>query len=159
MTRRKHIRNERGYFGVGVYHPKAEVNIGTLWRSAYIFGAAFIFTIGRRYKNQASDTLKSYRHVPMFHYESFKEFKSHLPHQARLVCVELAERAISLVNMVHPQQAIYLLGAEDDGIPSKLMSGSQVVQIPSVRERCLNVAVAGSIIMYDRHLKSAVHKT
>lgn len=37
---------KRGYFGIGVYHSKNADNIGTLWRSAAIFGADFIFTNG-----------------------------------------------------------------------------------------------------------------
>ena len=35
-----------GYFGIGVYRLKTEANHGTLWRSAFQFGADFIFTIG-----------------------------------------------------------------------------------------------------------------
>lgn len=42
-------------FGIGVYHPKHEINIGTLIRSAYIFGANYVFTVGRRYKRQSSE--------------------------------------------------------------------------------------------------------
>jgi hypothetical protein len=34
----------RGYFGIGIYHGKTEENIGTLWRSAYAYGADFVFT-------------------------------------------------------------------------------------------------------------------
>lgn len=143
----------RGFFGIGVYHPKTQVNIGTLWRSAYIFDADFIFTIGKRYGKQASDTLKAYRHVPLFHYESFKEFKAHLPYQSQLVCVELTNKAKPLEKFSHPQQAVYLLGAEDDGLPDKFMTDNQVVQIASAKNHCLNVAVAGSIIMHDRFSK------
>lgn len=57
---------KRGYFGIGVYHPKNVINIGTLWRSANCFGADFLFTIGHRYKHQGSDTLKTYRHIPLY---------------------------------------------------------------------------------------------
>ena len=65
----------RGYFGIGVYHAKKDVNIGTLWRSAYIFGASFIFTIGRRFPKQASDTVKAFRHIPLFEYQTIEELK------------------------------------------------------------------------------------
>lgn len=51
--------NKRGYFGIGIYNPKTETNMGTLWRSAYNFGADFIFTIGMRYKKMGSDTAKA----------------------------------------------------------------------------------------------------
>lgn len=35
-----------GYFAVGAYHPKTEVNIGTLWRSTSTYGGAMIATAG-----------------------------------------------------------------------------------------------------------------
>lgn len=44
--------NKHEYFGIGIYHVKNEENIGTLWRSANISGADFIFTIDRRYNGQ-----------------------------------------------------------------------------------------------------------
>ena len=48
---------KRGFFGVGIENTKTHQNIGTLWRSASIMGASFMFTIGKRYKKQASDTM------------------------------------------------------------------------------------------------------
>ena len=36
----------RGFYAIGVYKPKKEVNIGTLWRTANILGASLIFTAG-----------------------------------------------------------------------------------------------------------------
>lgn len=65
----------RGYYGIGVYHPKTSANIGTLWREAYLYGADFIFTIGRRYKKQSSDTTKTIRHLPLWEFKTFEEFK------------------------------------------------------------------------------------
>jgi tRNA(Leu) C34 or U34 (ribose-2'-O)-methylase TrmL len=44
------------YFEIGIYHPKTRNNVGTLWRSAYQLGASGLFTIGRRYERQSSDT-------------------------------------------------------------------------------------------------------
>lgn len=32
---------KRGYYGIGIYHPKTTENVGTLWRSAHNFGADF----------------------------------------------------------------------------------------------------------------------
>ena len=143
----------RGYYGIGIYHVKTGFNIGTLWRSAYIYGADFIFTIGKRYKKQASDTLCTYRHVPLWHFTNFRDFKDHIPYSAQIICVEIADGTESLATFKHPEQAIYLLGAEDDGLPEDILKGRKKVCIPSVRSYCLNVAVAGSIIMYDRFVK------
>ncbi len=138
----------RGYFGVGIYHTKTEINVGTLWRSAYQLGAAFVFTIGRRYKEQASDTYKTTRHVPLYHYSDFEHFQASRPHGAQLVGVELDAKAQSIPGFAHPQRAIYLLGAEDHGLPPQIVSKCQ--HLVTLQGGSFNVAVAGSIVMYDR---------
>ena len=138
----------RGYFGVGIYHTKTEVNVGTLYRSAYQLGAAFVFTIGRRYKPKASDTYKTTRHIPLYHYKDFNQFQENRPVGAELVGIEMAERAQHIPGFVHPQRAIYLLGAEDHGLPPEISSKCQ--HLVMLNGGSFNVAVAGSIVMYDR---------
>jgi len=143
---------KRGYFGIGIYHPKTEANIGTLWRSAHNFGADFIFTIGKRYKKQASDTTKAERHVPLYEYTSFEDFKEHLPKGCGIVFVEQTEGARNIKDIEHPETACYILGAEDQGVPEELMVGHRKVFIDT--PLCLNVSVAGSIVLYDRQIKT-----
>lgn len=143
----------RGYFGIGVYHPKTEENIGTLWRHARLYGANFIFTIGRRYKKQATDTSKTFRSIPLYNYVDYEDFRKHIPYDCQVICVELAENSISLPEMAHPERAIYLLGAEDHGIPPEILKGKQIIQIPSLEPQSMNVSVAGTLIMYDRYTK------
>ncbi len=66
--------------------------------------------------------------------------------------VEIAECAKPLPDFHHPERCIYLLGAEDNGLSAEaLRRCHHVVQIPS--QRCLNVASAGSIVLYDRIAK------
>lgn len=142
----------RGYFGIGVYNIKTEMNLGTLWRSAQNFGASFIFTIGRRYKRQASDTTRAQRHVPLYEYLTLEDFYEHMPKDCMLVCIEQTDDAKKLRDFPHPERAVYLLGAEDYGLPEKIMKGHSIVYIDT--PYCLNVAVAGSIIMYDRSVKN-----
>jgi len=138
-----------GYFEIGIYHPKTEENIGTLWRSAYQLGASGIFTIGRRYKAQASDTCKATRHIPLRHYETLDDFQTHRPIDCLLVGVEFG--GVTLSAFVHPKQCVYLLGAEDHGLSPDALSICQcVVSIESVNLMSYNVAVAGSIVMYHR---------
>lgn len=144
----------RGYFGIGVYHPKTQENIGTLWRHAKLYGADFIFTIGHRYKKQASDTSNTSLHIPLYNYVDYQDFKDHLPYNCPVVCVELAENAQSLPEVNHPERAVYLLGAEDHGIPSEILKGKQIIQIPSVEPQSMNVSVSGTLIMYDRFIKA-----
>ncbi len=142
----------RGYFGVGVYHAKHEVNIGTLWRSAYQMGAAFVFTIGKRYERQAADTTKAWRHLPMMHYQDYDDFLAHLPLACPVVGIEMGGRSLS--GFTHFERCAYLLGAEDHGLPADVLSRCHyIVSLDAVRTPSYNVAVAGSIVMYDRMSK------
>lgn len=72
----------------------------------------------------------------------------HKPEECEIVCVEQDEKAEQLTNFVHPKSAVYILGAEDSGIPREYLKGNRKVQFNTPQS--LNVAVAGSIIMYDR---------
>jgi tRNA(Leu) C34 or U34 (ribose-2'-O)-methylase TrmL len=127
----------RGYFGIV---------------AANIFGAAFIGTIGRRYKKQSSDTMKTPLHVPLFHFDDTEDFYSHLPTGCRLVAIERNNAARPLASFVHPHQAVYLLGPEDGSLPQRMIEKAMATLIiPG--QFCLNVAVAGSIVLYDRLAK------
>lgn len=107
-----------------------------------------MFTIGRRYKNQSSDTYKTARHVPLYHFLDFDDFQTHRPLDCQLVGVELSDRAKSIPGFVHPQRSVYLLGAEDHGLPADVQANCQ--HIVTLQGGSFNVAVAGSIVMYDR---------
>ena len=148
---------ERGYFGIGIYHGKTETNIGTLWRSAAILGADFIFTIGRRYKQQSSDTMKAHRHIPLYHYQDYDDFFRHLPMGCPVVAVEIAEDSVALEDYVHPERCAYLLGAEDHGLPEAVLNRCRET-VRLLGDYCMNVATAGSIVMYDRLVKFRMTK-
>lgn len=146
---------QRGFFGIGIVGSKTPINVGTLWRSAGILGAAFIFTAGRRYPHQASDTIKAWRHTPFFEFDTADELFLAIPKGCVPIAVEMSERAKSLPKLTHPERAIYILGAEDTGIPQRVVDRcAYTVSIPG--DHSLNVAVAGSIIAYDRIAKLGV---
>jgi tRNA G18 (ribose-2'-O)-methylase SpoU len=147
------VGDMRGYFGVGIYQPKHEVNIGTLFRSAHAFSADFLCTIGRRYREQASDTTKVLRNMPVYNYLTIDDLYEHLPIGCEVVCVELTDDATPLTEFRHPHRCLYLLGAEDNGLPPKLTTKHKTVIIPHAT-MCLNVATAGTIVMYDRLVKA-----
>lgn len=153
---KRSARTGSGYYGIAVYQPKSESNIGTLWRSAFLQDAAFLVTIGQRYKRQASDTPGTPNHVPLIHYSDIDDLIEHLPESCPLVAVELDNRAKMLPDFKHPQRACYLLGAEDRGIPPSVLAiCHDIIQIPTVRDWSMNLGVAGSIVMYDRLSKQA----
>lgn len=143
----------RGFYGIGIVGSKTAINVGTLWRSADALGASFIFTAGRRFPHQPGDTTKAWRHVPMFEYTDGHDLLDHLPHSCVPVAVEITSDARELAFYTHPERACYILGAEDTGIPpSVLQRCRDVVVIPAAH--CLNVAVAGSVVLYDRAAKA-----
>lgn len=137
------------YFEIGIYQSKTVDNLGTLWRTAYQLGAAGVFTIGRRYKNQPSDPFKVPRHLPLRNFENFDQFLGARPSGALLVGVEQGGTPLSQFD--HPPQAVYLLGAEDFGLPASVLDKcNTVVSLEAMIKSSYNVAVAGSIVMYDR---------
>lgn len=147
--KQNNMTDKRGYFGIGIFNGKDKQNIGTLWRSAQIFGAAFIFTIGNRYKKQATDTCKTWRHIPLLNFGNLEAFYQSMPYDCQLVGIELHESSEPIQTFIHPERCIYLLGAEDSGLSNEAISKChKIVQLPG--EFSLNVSTAGSIVMYDR---------
>ena len=145
------------YFGVGMYMPKTSENIGTLWRSAKNFGASFMFTVGTRsFLKNAADTEQSWKDIPFYVYPTWEDVS--IPTDCFLVGIEQCELSVELVTFEHPKRACYILGAEDGGLPKKIWSycTGGIIQIPT--PNCINVAVAGSIVLYDRVSKQAANK-
>lgn len=149
--------SRRGYKGIGMYEPKTMDNLSMLMRSATCFNADFIFTIGNRYKDKAPDTTRAFRHIPLYFYEDIPDFLAHLPENSSLVSVEITPDARPLESLIHPERAVYLLGGEDRTLPVDLLSVSDFIcRIDTAR--CLNVAVAGSVVLYDREQKTVYNK-
>lgn len=144
-------KRKKGFCGIGIWHPKFDCNIGTLFRSAYAFDVDFTFTIGKKYRHQGSDTAKSLKHLPCYNYSTYEQFKENIPLNSRIVCVEITDKAYDLNKFTHPEQAIYLLGSEGGNLPKDLLDNHYVVKINT--SICLNVSVAGSIVLYDRAIK------
>jgi tRNA G18 (ribose-2'-O)-methylase SpoU len=145
--------NVRGYFEIGIVNGKTPQNLGTLWRSAYQLGAAGVFTIGQRYVRQSSDVFSTPAKLPLRHYDTFDDFV--IPHGAPVVAIEMGGKP--LPEFRHPESAVYVLGAEDNGLPPKILARAHhVVSLPSIRDgkfNSFNVAVAGALVMYDRMSK------
>ena len=150
------MKSNRGFYEIGIIGNKTPDNLGTLWRSACIMGAAGIFTIGRRYpRRQSCDTMNTPKHVPLREYDDFESFLEARPRDTQLIGIELIDDAVDITEFKHPERAIYLLGAEDTGIPRRYWDTCQkIIKIPFYGNS-LNVAVTGSIVMYDRYVKSA----
>ena len=139
----------RGYFSIGAEGISKPMNFGNLARTAYGFGASFVFTVtpGRRVEAPDSDTPNSQEHMPWYNYESVD--KIFLPDGCRLVGVELTDDAVELPSFRHPTSAAYVLGPENGSLSPELTARCEfIIKIPTLF--CLNVATAGAIVMYDR---------
>lgn len=139
----------RGYFAIGAERTSKALNLGNLMRSAHGFGANFTFTIGATYQalEARADTSKGQWHLPHYNWASVDEMA--LPAGCRLVGVELIEDAIDLPSFRHPLRAAYVLGPEQGSLSNALVARCDyIVKIPT--RFCINVAMAGAIVMYDR---------
>ena len=140
----------RGYFGIGVDRISKSMNLGNLFRSAHAFGAGFVFTVQAAYERLEggkSDTSNSFAHTPFY---SFPDAASMvLPEDCKLVGVELIDAAINLPSFHHPLQAAYILGPERGELSPKIIERCDwTIKIPT--KFCINVGIAGAIVMYDR---------
>lgn len=142
----------RGYFGIGAEEISKPMNLGALMRTAHAFGASFFFTINANPKVREaynSDTSRSFGHMPYYPWDSTDALL--LPKGCVLVGVELTDDAIELPRFQHPSAAAYVLGRERGSLSPELLSRcAHVVKIPT--KFCVNVGVAGAILMYDRAL-------
>jgi tRNA G18 (ribose-2'-O)-methylase SpoU len=144
----------RGYFGIGAERISKALNLGNLMRTAHGFGASFTFTIGATYQalEARADTSKGQEHLPHFNWSAVGDMA--LPQGCKLVGIELVEGAIALPSFRHPLRAAYVLGPERGSLSGALIERcDHVVRIPT--RFCINVAVAGAIVMYDRVLSLA----
>lgn len=140
----------RGYFGIGVESISKPMNVGNLLRSAHSFGASFFFTVNTSVDVRAmreSDTSGAFDHIPFYDFQ--KPADIILPRNTQMVAVEFLEDSVELPSFRHPQQAVYVLGPEKNNVsPAMLERCDHVIRIPM--KFCVNVGVAGAIVMYDR---------
>jgi tRNA G18 (ribose-2'-O)-methylase SpoU len=147
----------RGYFAIGVEGISKPMNLGNLLRSAHAFGASFFFTIAPAFnarEAKLSDTSDAAKHLPLYTYDSVDQLT--LPRACDLVGIELTEEAVDLPSFRHPPAAAYVLGPEKGVLSPELIArADHLVRIPM--RFCVNVGVAGAIVLYDRLLTTGRH--
>jgi len=142
----------RGYFANGAEGISKPMNLGALMRTANAFGASFVFSVGAEPKLKVAykaDTSKTFESVPYYQWDAISDMA--FPKGCQLVGIELTEDAITLPEFKHPKAAAYVLGRErGDLSPEMLAKCDHVVKIPT--RFCINVSLAGALVMYDRVL-------
>ena len=138
----------RGYSAVALVRPKSADNYGTALRSCVVFGVDLVQVVGRRFRKQASDTVRSWSKVPVLHDQDDLV----VPYDCVPVAVELVPGATPLPAFVHPERALYVFGPEDGSLPPAMLARcARVVSIPGAY--CLNLAAAVTVVLYDRAAK------
>jgi tRNA G18 (ribose-2'-O)-methylase SpoU len=141
----------RGYFGIGAEGISKPLNVGNLVRSAHAFGASFLFLVDAHHTIETAhaDTSEAERQVPLYRFDSVDGLL--LPRGCALVGVELLDEAVDLPSFRHPLNAAYVFGPERSSLSAAMAQRcDHVVKIPT--SFCINLAVAGAIVMYDRLL-------
>jgi tRNA (guanosine-2'-O-)-methyltransferase len=130
-----------------------EANLGTLLRTCDAVGACMAVPASPHYRAALArgDTLPRRPHVHWLHRSKLGWIEQERARGSIVVAVELAEDAVPLA-LVRParQRTVILLGHEHDGVPEEAWPlVDEVVAIPMIgRGASLNVAVAGSLVLY-----------
>jgi tRNA G18 (ribose-2'-O)-methylase SpoU len=152
-------------FAIAAWEISKEHNVGTLVRTAHAAAAGEVILLGDREWNvEAARTAENYTEIVQLPAEP-GALLAHLDRADwSLVSIELAEGSVNLFEASYPERPCFLLGAELGGIPDELLERSDlIVQIPQWGlVPCLNLAVAGSIVVYDhlakRHRGGKLHR-
>lgn len=155
LERRQRRREEyhRGLrpLAIAAWNITKEHNVGSLVRTAHAAAAAEVVLVGEREWNvEAAKTSELYTTVTQL--ADIEAFRKHLESRRwNLVAVELDHRAVNLFDAEYPERPCFLLGAEVGGLPGELLDEAEmVVQIPQWGlVPSLNLAIAGSIVVYD----------
>lgn len=140
----------KGYFAIGAEGISKPMNLGALMRTANAFGASFVFSVNAEDRTKSaykSDTSRTFKTVPYYQWDSIDEIV--LPRECQMVGVELTEEAVDLPEFKHPRMAAYVLGPERGNLSPEMQAKcAHIIKIPT--NFCINVSLAGALVMYDR---------
>jgi len=144
-------------FKIGLCNPKSPENVGSVMRAAANYRAESVSYTGQRYeralqyrKDLADTSRKWGRNISL---SGVDDLLDTVTEEVQVVCIELAENAISLPDYQHPDNALYIFGPEDGSISQEIINQADaVVYIPTVG--CMNLAATVNVVLYDRLAKS-----
>jgi tRNA G18 (ribose-2'-O)-methylase SpoU len=139
-------------FAIAAWEISKEHNVGTLVRTAHAAAASEVILLGEREWNvEAARTADLYTEITQLEAD-IEALRDHLNRRRwNLVAVELTTSSVNLFDAGYPERPCFLLGAELGGVPDELLEEAALtVQIPQWGlVPCLNLAVAGSLVVYD----------
>jgi tRNA(Leu) C34 or U34 (ribose-2'-O)-methylase TrmL len=153
--------------GILLIDPKYPHNVGGALRAAACFGASDLTWTGDRVpppdawpegaRLPREERMRINRTVRFQHYTRDMEtvMLNARPNGIIPVCVEKRAESESLVDFVHPEEAVYIFGPEDGSVPKGWRHFChRFVCIPTLNDGPLNLAAAVNVVLYDRLTKS-----
>jgi tRNA(Leu) C34 or U34 (ribose-2'-O)-methylase TrmL len=137
--------------GVVLINPKFPHNVGATIRACSCFGVESLIWTGSRIDLSPYERLP--REERMKDYKSVR-FRNHerpleLFGQCTPVCVEVFENSEPLTLFEHPDDAMYVFGPEDGGVPQVIRRlCHRFVHIPA--HFCLNLSAAVNVVLAHR---------
>lgn len=156
---KKHSKQPR--VSIGLVNPKSPENVEAVMRLAGNFSVNSVYFSGGRYPRAAKlkpctvdMSRKVSLNIPLTQVTDFTDDPVvDMSADLKIVCVEFVENAILLPEYQHPNNALYIFGAEDSTISQQLIDrADDVVYIPTVS--CMNLSATVSVVLYDRLAKS-----
>lgn len=142
-------------------NPKYDYNVGGAVRAAAIFGGSGVRWTGKRVSKigrlPREERLSDYRHVGQ-QWLRGEDPQDEIRLLAKLgivpVALEVRDAAESLVDFIHPTNAVYVFGPEDSSLGRGVLGEChRFVSIPTYIRSPLNLAAAVNVVLYDRMMK------
>lgn len=140
----------RGFAAIGLLQPKTVENVGSALRACHCYEASLMAVQGKRYHRASTDTLKSWRHIPMIETD---DLRSVIPYGCVPVAVDLVSQAVNIADYKHPERAFYIFGPEDGTLGHDTLEWCRdVIYVPTTH--CMNLAATVNVILFDRMMKA-----
>lgn len=139
-------------------NPKFAHNLGQAVRALSCFGVSQLWWSGKRVLEELEGLDRIPREERMRGYSDVQILYNERPLDAYEkgvvpVCIELVRGSESLVDFVHPENAVYVFGPEDGSVDQGTRRRChRFVSIPT--KHCTNLSAAVYLVLYDRLVKS-----
>lgn len=140
---------DKWFSAVGLLQPKRETNVWGVVRGCWIYDVSMLAIQWSRYHNQATDTNKTFRKMPILQEINLRDV---IPYDCVPVAVDLCEWAVSMIDYEHPKRAFYIFWPEDWTLGRNITDRCRdVIYIPW--NFCMNLASCVNVVLYDRMSK------